>query len=80
MPAGIINPSRNYLPVTCAENQPSALAGTAMLTRETLRRLTTPLAVAAETSTAVPAAISPRYQALRSVMLAWPGLASLPPG
>jgi hypothetical protein len=50
-----------------------------MLTREALRRLATPLAIAAEQLAGRPPAIGPRYEAVRSVMGAWPALTGLTP-
>jgi Ser/Thr protein kinase RdoA (MazF antagonist) len=58
--------------------QIEAVAWPAVLVREALRRLATPLAVANETGTAADAAaVAARYQALRSVVRAWPGLPAL---
>ena len=61
----------------------------AMLAREALRRLATPLAIAAakptgvpstaDESTTAPPAVGPRYAAVGAVMRAWPGLAGLAP-
>ena len=51
----------------------------AMLAREALRRLATPLAIVAENPAGAPPAIGPRDQAVRSVMRAWPSLAGLLP-
>jgi len=56
-----------------------AQAWPVMLVREALRRLATPLAVANQAGTpADAAAVAARYQALRSVMRAWPALQGLP--
>ena len=51
----------------------------AMLAREALRRLATPLAIAAERPAGLPPAIGPRDGAVRSVIRAWPDLAALTP-
>jgi Ser/Thr protein kinase RdoA (MazF antagonist) len=45
-----------------------------MLLREALRRLATPLALAGEPGTSVPVAVITRYQAVRSILRAWPYL------
>jgi Ser/Thr protein kinase RdoA (MazF antagonist) len=45
-----------------------------MLLREALRRLATPLALAGEPGSPVPAAFTTRYQAVRSILRSWPYL------
>jgi Ser/Thr protein kinase RdoA (MazF antagonist) len=47
----------------------------AMLLRESLRRLATPLALAEEAGTAVPAGVGLRYEAVRTVVRSWRRLA-----
>jgi Ser/Thr protein kinase RdoA (MazF antagonist) len=45
-----------------------------MIAREALRRLATPLAIAAETGISPPAQIDERYRAVLSIMDSWPQL------
>jgi hypothetical protein len=48
--------------------------GPVMLLREALRRLATPLALADAAGSPVPAAVTARYEAVRSVLGSWPSL------
>jgi Ser/Thr protein kinase RdoA (MazF antagonist) len=63
-----------HRPWTTAERQ----AWPAMLAREALRRLASPLALAAQTGTGPPARTGARYQAVLSVMVSWPELQASP--
>lgn len=49
-----------------------------MLLREALRRLATPLALADESGTPVPAAATARYEAVHSILRSWPSLQRAP--
>jgi len=63
-----------HRPWTTGERQ----AWPAMLAREALRRLATPLTLAAQTGTGPPARTGARYQAVLSVMDSWPELQASP--
>lgn len=50
----------------------------AMLIREALRRLATPVALAEETGAPLPAAVAARCRAVHSIVQSWPGPQLLP--